>query len=158
MSKQPLLARLGSAKSKGMRSVMMVTGGDSSASFGDLLQKNPNMHREALKFWKRAAKLGAREAQAAYGEILYRGEDGVPRDPEDALLWLTKAAKQGEGRGQGKDVALAQVKILLGFMYLDGDGTKEDPTEAIKWFKRASEHGNADAAKHMCYLYNTGQF
>ena len=117
-----------------------------------------NMHREALKFWKRAAKLGAREAQAAYGEILYRGEDGVPRDPEDALLWLTKAAKQGEGRGQGKDVALAQVEILLGFMYLDGDGTKEDPTEAIKWFKRASEHGNVDAAKHMCYLYNTGQF
>ena len=66
-----------------------------------------------------------------------------------------REAKQGEGRGQGKDVALAQVKILLGFMYLDGDGTKEDPTEAIKWFKRASEHGNVDAAKHMCYLYNT---
>ena len=117
-----------------------------------------NMHREALKFWKRAAKLGAREAQAAYGEIMYRGQDGVVRDPEEALLWLTKAAKQGRGPGQGTDVALAQVEILLGFMYLDGDGTKEDPTEAIKWFKRASEHGNADAAKHMCYLYNTGQF
>lgn len=50
MSKQPLLARLGSARSKGgMRSVMMVTGGrSSSSSFGDLIEKNPHMHRDAL--------------------------------------------------------------------------------------------------------------
>jgi hypothetical protein len=49
---------------------------------------------EALRHWRRAAKLGDAEGQLRTGLAAYHGSSGVAQDPEAAAMWLGKALKQ----------------------------------------------------------------
>jgi hypothetical protein len=51
---------------------------------------------DSYKYWARAAALGAGEGQFEMGSAHYRGVWGVPRDPEDALMWLSRFMKPYE--------------------------------------------------------------
>lgn len=50
-------------------------------------------HDDAMRYWRRAARLGDPAAQVRMGEAHYRGCHGVPRDVEEALAWLLRGAK-----------------------------------------------------------------
>lgn len=54
----------------------------------------PAGQSDAARLWCKAAKLGHPEAQWKLGFARYKGLMGLLRDGEEALLWLTRAAKQ----------------------------------------------------------------
>lgn len=57
-----------------------------------------------------AAKLGDAWAQTRVGKAYWSGT-GVKRDPEEALAWLEKAAKQGDDQAK---TTLAEARKALG--------------------------------------------
>ena len=53
---------------------------------------------EAARWHKQAAEAGDAEAQYRYGMLLKQGRTDAPDGPEQALVWLRKAAKQGHAQ------------------------------------------------------------
>ncbi|KAI7836914.1 hypothetical protein COHA_009246 [Chlorella ohadii] len=49
---------------------------------------------EAARYWRKAAKLGHPEGQWKLGWAHYKGLMGLAADGEEALLWLSRAARQ----------------------------------------------------------------
>jgi TPR repeat protein len=75
------------------------------------------------------AKNGQDQAQELVG-IMYRNGQGVPKDPEQALLWLNKAAEANRPLAQHH----------LGIIYYTGDGVQADPVKALMWLQIAIVH------------------
>lgn len=128
-----------------------------------------------------AAEKGSLLAQYDLAMLYFHGyglPDGVgyiKQNYEEAVLWLTKAAKQGdalalyylgvcaeEGNGTEKNAAEAfelyrasaerdcpWAKTALGRCYERGIGTETDEAQAIAWYERAAEDGDADAAEAL---------
>jgi len=83
---------------------------------------------QALKLYRRAAATGrSPDAEYALGRIYMRGE-GVPRDDKEGLIWLTKAAHDGQPGAQ----------YMLGEVYEVGDVVKADKIEAYYWYSAAA--------------------
>lgn len=80
------------------------------------------------------ARSGDAEAQYLLGFMYDQGQ-GIPKDPQKALMWYTLAAEQGN----------ADAQLTLGFMYDEGRGIERDQNIAVKWYTRAAEQGNAGA-------------
>jgi TPR repeat protein len=80
------------------------------------------VHAEAGKIW----------AHVEVGKRLRLGQ-GVPKDCEAAIQWLTKAAEQGSSD------AMAE----LASMWLDGDDVPKSLDKAWKWALMAGRQGNA---------------
>ena len=51
-------------------------------------------HEEAVRCYRKSARLGCKEAQYNLGVCLYKGE-GVRKDLVEAAEWLSKSAAQG---------------------------------------------------------------
>ncbi len=62
--------------------------------------------------------------------IMHRTGQGVPKNPEKALFWLTKAADANRPLAQHH----------LGVIYFTGDGVQEDPVKALMWLHIAVVH------------------
>ena len=88
---------------------------------------------------------GDADAQAALGQMYYRGE-GVPRNYAKAFQWLQRAAVQ---RHAGAQLALA-------LMYARGHGVRKDPATAFVWAKKAAESGDATAQRVVGNMYDAG--
>lgn len=114
----------------------------------------------ALRYWKRAAKLGHAAAQVRMGVSHYKGCHDVPRDVEEAQVWLLRGAKQLLGScGEAPCGELASAGLLLGYILLDGESSmRQDLQEAVRWFKVSAKHGSKEAEKILGSLYNTGQY
>ena len=137
---------------------------------------------DAAQHWARAARLGHPEAQWRLGFAFYRGIQG-PRDSEEALMWLSRAAKQlvGVVADQPVDLpetpaqhippavplfmttascrrTLANAAHILGCLYLDGEGTKQDAAAAVKWLGTAQHCGCVEAAGLLASLFRSGQY
>jgi hypothetical protein len=69
---------------------------------------------------------------------MYATGRGVAKDEKTAVLWYTKAAKQG----------FADAQFNLGAMYADGRGVTQDIVSAHMWFYLAARAGNGSAEKH----------
>ena len=91
------------------------------------------------------AKKGDADAQYKLGQI-YQSGDGLPRDEQESLKWITSAAKQ----------AHAEAEWLLGFTYEEGFGVERSSKEAARWYQRAAEHGHAGAQLYLANLYENG--
>ena len=79
----------------------------------------------------------ASDPRAAYDLALrfFRG-DGVPQDSYQALVWMRKAAEQGD----------LQAQKALGRLYLTGlEEMGSDPQEAEKWLMIAASRGDQEA-------------
>ncbi|CAI5486907.1 unnamed protein product [Closterium sp. Naga37s-1] len=85
--------------------------------------------QRALEWYRKAARMGHQGSQYRMGEAYYRGDGDWPRDEEEALAWLLRAARNAQA-----DPKLgAAASLLLGYMYLDGEGTgKPSIEEAIR--------------------------
>ncbi len=134
-------------------------------------------YKEALKWWRMAAKHNTSAAQYNIGLCYERGT-GVKRDMKEAVLWYIKAANQNfpgaqynlaycyaEGRGVEQNMqkaaswwkaaaeqGLAEAQYNLGWCYINGHGVTQDYDAALKWYRLAAEQGNDDAISALAEL------
>lgn len=91
---------------------------DSMWNLAEMLPKN-----KSDKWYRKAANLGDRDAQARLGERYYKGTEGLLQDYSKALKFTSKAAMNGS--------TLAQE--LLAEMYSRGVGVKANEVMAYAW-------------------------
>lgn len=115
-------------------------GGDSSAQrqFATMLASGalgaPN-HRQAFKWYLKAAEAGDDDAQYNVG-LMYLIGEGVRKNRDAGLRWLKAAARSDN------DVA----EEVLGEIYERGAfGFRKNLRAAIKWYRSAAAHGNSKA-------------
>jgi TPR repeat protein len=122
-----------------------------------------------------------RSAQYLLGLTLLTG-DGLPRDRDAGILWVVKAAEQGDpsaardvaGRlRNGERITVDETKVAaalkpgadageveamraLGPMIIGGRGVTQDPASGLAMIKRAAEKGSSDAEKDLSQLYLNG--
>ena len=92
------------------------------------------------------ANEGDPAAQASLAHAYHEGTDGLAKDDEEAIVWLRKAAEQGNIEGQ----------FNLGIAYYHGLGVKKDITEAVKWFGKAAKQGYSEAQYVYAAAYQNG--
>lgn len=136
---------------------------------------NRGMESNAKKHWMRAARMGHPEAAWRIGSGYYHGSMTLQQDSEEALLWLTRAARTLMTPGQlltlrnttGSShlmsatlcrTALKECAHILGVVHLDGDATKQDTGAAIKWFQISHQHGCMEAGRMLQSLFRSGQY
>ena len=81
------------------------------------------------------AKCGNADAQYVVAIGLSDGGDGFKRNEREALVWLRRAAAQGN----------TQALYVLGLLHENGDGVPHDPVEARRLFTLAAAHGHVQA-------------
>ena len=101
----------------------------------------------ALKYYRRAAKLGDADAQNAIG-FLYDTGRGVRQSYKRALKWYARAAT-----GSFHDEACNNI----GNLYHNGLGVKRDVKRAKHWYKLAVRLGNEMAERNLALLQNEVQ-
>lgn len=83
--------------------------------------------------------------------IKFRNGDGIEKNNELALKWITLAANDG----------LSDAQLYLGKFYLNDKPSYEEQnlpnySEAMKWLMLASNSGNAEAAYRIGLIYKNG--
>ncbi len=99
--------------------------------------------------WLAAAALsGSAKAQARYARILHKGEYGIPRNPQAAIDWFSRAAEQNE----------PSALVAMGEAYRSGAGVRRDPKRAASYFLHAAELGSRDGQTWaaLCLLNGNG--
>jgi len=91
------------------------------------------------------ARDGNVEAQLKLFVMYYNG-DGVEKNIEQAIYWLTKAANQGDVTAQNE----------LGNFYLNGNGVQKDAAQALTWYQKAAEQGYPAAQYNIGAMYYEG--
>lgn len=86
---------------------------------------------------KAAALAGNPLACAQLGELLLRGERGLPKDGQQAVELLEKAARAG----------VPSAAFRIGMLLDDGDGLPQDRTRALAYFRSAAA-GDFSLAYH----------
>jgi hypothetical protein len=105
----------------------------------------PQNHREAARWYQKAAEQGLAEAQIVLGSM-YRNGEGIQQDDVRAVHWFRKAADRGW--------AIAQYE--LGYMYLNGRGTERDRARAFYLWHKAADQGEARAQRNLAVVYFNG--
>jgi TPR repeat protein len=100
-------------------------------------------YASAVAKWQVVAETGDREAQSLLGMMHLFGQ-GTPQSYPKAILWLRRAAAQGEPKAQFK----------LGTLYASGQsyksqGLERDYQKAAMWFIIAEESGHPEAGKSL---------
>jgi TPR repeat protein len=98
---------------------------------------------KAMYYIKRAGDRGFAQANYFLGLVYLKGNDGVPSDPEMALLRFFKAAQEGDLDSQ----------YNIACMYLKGIGVPVDHKSAFLLFKSAAEKGHAGSQYMTGYMY-----
>ena len=101
--------------------------------------------RQALRYYRKAAKRGHAGAQNRLGWMLERGE-GTEADVAEAALWHRKAAEQGHLNGMND----------LGYLYRQGRGVARDFDQALHWFRLAAEQSYSYAEFNLGQMYEHG--
>jgi len=105
----------------------------------------PQDDRKAAQWVRRAAEEVA-EAQYMYGRILQDGR-GVPIDLREARIWFARAAAAG----------VADARVALAEMLLNGDGGSPMPDMAVQLFTQAAKGGHPSAMYALGVLYESGE-
>ncbi|HBS0578034.1 TPA: SEL1-like repeat protein [Klebsiella pneumoniae] len=92
-----------------------------------------------------SASSGDIDAQISLGQK-YRVGDGVDKDGNKAVEWMTKAANQGSTRA----------KYVLGCIYGEGDCVPLSYSKAIEWYTLAAEEGDNDSLVMIGILHDRG--
>lgn len=145
-----------------------------------------NQEKEILKWTRKAAEKGIKQAQFALGEI-YASK---PETVKDAVTWYRRAAEQGhpdafyklgeilKNGAEGVDANSAESKRMyqiaasefhvfaqmgnpdyqysLGTMYQHARGVKKDMATALKWISKSAMQGHALAQLTLGRIYAKG--
>lgn len=135
----------------------------------------------ALDYYMKAAAMGNLRARTNIGTAYIRGQ-GVPKLPEEGVLWYRLAASSGWanaitalgdsyrlGNGVEKDLAKAAVLYAaaadtgqidamanLGQAYVNGEGVEKDLKRGLDLLTRATDLGNQYAPFYAARLYLKG--
>ena len=99
----------------------------------------------ALTEFRALAMKGDPLAQYALG-LMYTEGVGVSKDPDSAVGWYDKAARQG----------LAQAQYNLAVAHHMGVGTPRNFARAAHWYRMAAEQDDARSQNNLGYLYEKG--
>jgi hypothetical protein len=77
--------------------------------------------------------------------MMYADGEGLGRNVEEALRWLTVAAQTGDVRAQ----------CVIGHLYETEDRVR-DPAAALSWYLRAANQGNTDAQHRLAHMFAQG--
>jgi len=91
------------------------------------------------------AESGVALAQNTVGRMHLLGQ-GVPKNPDKALILFRKAAKQG----------LPNAKNNIGVMYASGNTVPQDYKQAFVWIREAADQGFALAMNNLADMYENG--
>jgi hypothetical protein len=131
---------------------------------------------DALRLLERSAKRGHPEGERIYGNILFDGTAGVPKDEKAGISWMIRAARHRDEMARKyllmlrpKDPAdwiLMNRSALewqdpwaafhLGMAYLLGDGVPHDPAQGYDWIRKAAESGLSVAQSCLGLGYQHG--
>lgn len=85
--------------------------------------------KAAADYFRKSAELGSSIGQMNFGSTLINGQ-GVEKDTEEGLGWVSKAAEQG----------LVKAQMYLAQLYTTGDaGVPFDAKQAASWAKKAAD-------------------
>jgi TPR repeat protein len=98
--------------------------------------------KNALQALQERAATGDADAQCGLGKQ-YEHAVGVPQDNSQAILWLRKAADQGN--------IAAQVELGVVFDKM------QDYEQAMIWYRKAAEQGDARAEYNIGLAYQNGE-
>ncbi len=138
--------------------------------------------KEALNWWKHAAKLGYTPSMNNVG-LIYANGHGVKQDYEEAFKWWMRSAERGNawamnavgdlyengyGVPQNDELALNWYREAaregdglamwnIGNLSEQGRGTERSYAEAARWYRQAAERGTALGMYSLGKLYQSGQ-
>jgi TPR repeat protein len=138
--RQEAARQIGIAAAAGLAAAMHLLAGLTERGIG--VARDP---AAAAELYRRAALLGHRPAQTAWGRALL-GAIGVERDPVEGESWLRRAALAGDA-----DAAAAVAEI-----YADGGPLPANHAEAAIWYRRAAEGGHPGAARALASIHLAG--
>lgn len=117
--------------------------------------------REAITWFKRAAKRGHAGAQFELGQLFEQESDFVA-----AYAWYNTSAKQGDKEAKSRlrgieerlsGAELDQARLTLGQMYRSGTEVPDDETEALFWYRGLAKKGVPEAVFVMGEIYHYGE-
>jgi len=103
-------------------------------------------YKRAFDLYMKAASLGNLRARTNVGSAYIRGQ-GVPKIPEEGILWYKLAASSGWSNAIN----------ALGDSFRRGTGVKQDDVEAAKLYAAAADAGQIDAINNLGRAYVSGQ-
>lgn len=103
-------------------------------------------YARAFDFYVRAAALGNLRARTDIGSAYIAGQ-GVPKLPEEGVLWYRLAASSG----------WANAITALGDAYRLGTGVKQDFVQAASLYAAAADTGQIDAMANLGQAYLAGE-
>lgn len=130
----------------------------------------------AAELYRAAAEAGYAEAQNRLGQYLHTGL-GLPADRAQAIVWLEKAAAQGDSQhvfdlaqvleqgdpdaqaraatlyAQAAEAGHQEAMVSLGVMYQNGTGVTQDYARALDLYSGPAAAGNARAQNNLGLLY-----
>jgi len=101
--------------------------------------------KEALNWWKHAAKLGYTPSMNNVG-LLYANGHGVKRDYEEAFKWWMRSAERGN----------AWAMNAVGDLYENGYGVPQNYELALNWYREAAREGDGLAMWNIGNLSEQG--
>lgn len=110
-----------------------------------LVQDKPHHARGAFELLQRLADDGDVKALSDLGDLCLEGRV-VPRNPQKAKAYYSKAASLGD----------AEAAFKLGMLYQVGEGVPVNHPMAFRWFMAAAERGFAVAQLQVGHLYRDG--
>ena len=97
--------------------------------------------RTALEWLRKSAELKNPHAEYQLAKHILADSAAKPEQINDAVIWMTNAAKAG----------LDYAQYALGKLYRDGGPVEHDPLRAVIWFTQAAEQGSE------CAMYALGK-
>ena len=88
--------------------------------------------RTALEWLRKSAELKNPHAEYQLAKHILADSAAKPEQINDAVIWMTNAAKAG----------LDYAQYALGKLYRDGGPVEHDPLRAVIWFTQAAEQGS----------------
>jgi len=99
--------------------------------------------KEALTWFRKAARSGQAEAQMELGLVLFWEHDRY----RNGMQWIQRAADQG----------LVGAQYFLGAELAVGDNVRKDLRKALRWYKRAAAQGHSEAQYNLAMMYWAGE-
>lgn len=99
-----------------------------------------------MEILQKRAEEGDIEAMNYLGYLLISGSEGVEKDPDEGLIWLSRAAGAGDVKAASN----------LGWLYLQGGVVERNAEEAVKWLSQAAAARLPVAQSILGDLYRDG--
>lgn len=118
-------------------------------------ESNPPEHKKAFEWMKLAAEQGLKDAQYECGKMYLDGI-GTAKDIDQSLIWLEKAANQGNKKAEElipmikKDAPLARLREGTDYFYA------ENYTKALPLLQNAADAGYIQAFLFLAMVYRFG--